>query len=268
MENDDFFINENLFFIYSQETNDMYKFSIKIKEHLVKLLRNTNNRNTRHIRICPLLLKVVYSIIKENNSYQSVSDEFFLEKLQNVNLNNIIEKILQFRNTGKLCMCNIFSLCYFNIPNNSSNNEIIYMIIEYYVLNYGFVPKCHNLYINYLFYIQEKKIATIDELNQFENLMNEIENDPDEFHEKYKHKLPTKNLSNLKPKTMNNDFFEKNEPVCSICQYEIEVNQNFYELPCSHLFHVKNDECLENATILFWLKDNKFCPLCKQEVIL
>jgi hypothetical protein len=67
---------------------------------------------------------------------------------------------------------------------------------------------------------------------------------------------------------MEKELKETKEPCCGICQYDIEVSQKYYELPCGHLFHENGEECLEFATILYWLKDNKFCPMCKQEVIL
>lgn len=50
-----------------------------------------------------------------------------------------------------------------------------------------------------------------------------------------------------------------NDPRCAVCCMEFEVNEDVCSLPrCKHAFH---GECVEP-----WLRENKTCPMCKQEV--
>jgi hypothetical protein len=142
------------------------------------------------------------------------------------------------------------------------------LIFEHAILHLGGIPSCETVQLFYTFYLQEKRIATVEELTSYHNMMNELNNDPDQFQQKYKHKIPTPNLHCLESKTMSKQLYETQKPVCGICQDEIHIHQTYFELSCSHLFHHQDNQCLENATILNWLKENKTCPLCKQEVII
>lgn len=48
------------------------------------------------------------------------------------------------------------------------------------------------------------------------------------------------------------------DEVCSICYYNIKEGEKIVQLPCRHYFH---DQCIEE-----WLRKQKTCPLCKQEI--
>ena len=248
-------------------TNELTRYYNEIKEHIIALIRIENNNNSR-ICINDMLVKIVYEIIKQGYSpYTVFNDELILRKLTLIRMDDIINKGIEWIDRKKLCRCNIFNICYNSLELNYNRN-IVYNIIKQNILLYGIIPRCHYLLLNYQYYLQEKRVGTLQEINDYEMLLNEIEMDPEEFHNKYKHKLPTKNLSSLKCKIMNEEITKNKEPCCGICQYDIEPLQKYYELPCGHLFHENDKECLECATIVFWLKDNKLCPICKQEVIL
>ena len=257
-------------FFYSLNTLhlDIYKYHDKIKEKIEALIRIEKTNNTR-IFVNSMLVKIVYEILNEGNSpYTYIDDAYIYRKLSDVRLDDIINKSIQWFNRNKLCRCNIFNICYNSIGYDYDKN-IVYKIIKQYMLDYGIVPSCRYLFLSYQYYIQEKKVGNIQEINDYELLLQEIEMDPEEFHQKYKHKTPTQNLSNMKFKIMDNDLFSKKQPCCGICQYDIEPQQKYYELtPCGHLFHENSEQCLECATIVFWLKENKLCPICKQEVLL
>lgn len=249
--------------------NDIYgitKHTEKIKQHLIKIIRNEINNN-RRIYINDMLIRIFYDLITSNYSpYTFLDDEYIIEKIEKITLDDIIKKGIQWLDRYKLCRCNPFS-CYNRLQENY-NREIIYNIMKYYICEYGVIPKCKFLLLSYQYYIQEKKVGSLNEISEYENLLTQIENDPEEFHNKHKYKIPTKNLMNLKYKIMNDKLIKEKQPCCGLCQYDIENLQKYYELPCCHFFHENGEECLENATILFWLKDNNFCPICKQEVIL
>jgi hypothetical protein len=255
-------------YIYtSNDHSEISKHYDKIKEHITNLIRIDKNNNSR-IFVNIMLVKIVYEIISEGYSpYTYFNDEYLLSKLTLIRLDDIINKAIQWLDRNKLCKCNIFNICS-NSLEPEYNRNIIYSILKYYILDYGIIPKCRFLSLSYQYYLQEKKVGNMQEIHDYEMLLNEIEMDPEEFHNKYKHKLPTQNLSKLISKNMDSIIVKNKEPCCGICQYDIEENQKYYELPCGHLFHENDQDCLEFATIIFWLKDNKFCPICKKEVIL
>lgn len=247
--------------------NSLLEYNDKIKEHITALIRiyKTNN-NT--ISVHNILIKIVYDILTYGYSpYIFFSEEYILNRLSNIRLDDIINKTLEWFDKFKLCECNIFGICY-NILESNYNKNIMFEILKYYILEHGIVPKCNFLLLSYQYYLHEKKVGNVEEIYNYETLLNEIENDPEEFHIKYKHKLPTQNLDKLVPKIMNINIIEKKQPCCGLCHYDIEESQKYYELPCGHLYHENEQQCLESATIIHWLKNNKLCPICKKEVIL
>ena len=71
----------------------------------------------------------------------------------------------------------------------------------------------------------------------------------------------SKGLSEEKVKKLSREIFCKNkylEDKCIICQYEFEKGEKIVVLPCRHCFH---SECIEE-----WLKNQKTCPFCKEEI--
>lgn len=53
---------------------------------------------------------------------------------------------------------------------------------------------------------------------------------------------------------------EGEDRTCSICYDEVKEGEEIIHLPCKHNFH---GECIKE-----WLKKEKVCPLCKQEIVL
>lgn len=257
---------------YIYNSGDIFgisKHHNKIKEHITALIRIEKNSNeNQRIFVNAMLIKMVSEIIcKGYSPYTFFNDEYILNKLTEVRLDDIVNKGIEWLNRNKLCRCNIFNICYNHLESNYNEN-IVYEIIKKNIIDYGIIPRCRLLLLSYQYYIQEKRVGTLEEIAEYELLLNEIENDPEEFHNKHKHNIPTQNLFKLKYKLMDEKLFKEKDPACGICQYDIEISQKYYELPCGHLFHENGDECLECATIIFWLKNNKLCPICKKEVIL
>ena len=272
------YVENNLSSMYYQQID---KFIPKIKEKLKEILLNSNtensanpnnpqNQNTeinvpRNISLNPLVIRIMLKLVFQPYSpYTYLSDEYINEKINTITIDAILNIILQWYSNFKLCNCNIFGLCYNNLSN--LNNDIIKIITKKYLVDYFTILKCNDLKLAYLYYIQENRVASIDELIQFENMMYEIENDPEEFHQKYKHKIPTKNISKIFSETMNEQTYTEKQPVCGLCQDDINVPHEYYELPCGHLFHKNEKDCLDNASILNWLKENNVCPICKKEI--
>lgn len=265
-------IEYNIRYSNSYDIIGLSKYQDRIREHIIALIRiertneNTNENTNERIFVNSMLNKIVSELLIQGYSpFTVLNDEYIINKLSTIRLEDIINKGFEWINRNKLCRCNIFSFCNntFDIYNNK---PIIMEIIKYYIINYGIIPSCRYMLLCYQYYLQEKRVGTTQEISDYDLLLAEIEMDPESFHQKYKHKIPTQNLSNLNTLVMTQELHKEKDPCCSICQYDIEPNQKYHELPCGHLFHKENNECLEYATIIYWLKDNKICPMCKQEV--
>ena len=246
---------------------NIYKNYDKIKNHISALIRIEKNNNDRIYVNISLVKLVSEIIIKGNSPYTFFSEEFIINKLISIRLDDIINNAIEWIDKKKLCTCNFLHICENELDVNYDKN-VIYKIVKQNILDFGIIPKCRYLLLSYQYFLQEKRVGSIQEITDYESLLLELEINPEEFHQKYKYKVPTQNLDKLIPKLMNNELFKIKEPCCGICQYDIEPLQYYYELPCKHLFHQKDENCLNSATILCWLKNNKLCPICKQEVIL
>lgn len=47
------------------------------------------------------------------------------------------------------------------------------------------------------------------------------------------------------------------EAKCTVCQYELEVEDSVIALSCGHVFHA---DCIKK-----WLELSKMCPICNEE---
>ncbi len=68
----------------------------------------------------------------------------------------------------------------------------------------------------------------------------------------------SKGLSKEDIERLNHRKAKKGEESCPVCQNEIEGGEDVIELRCRHAYH---EEC-----ILFWLKDENTCPICKDNL--
>jgi len=266
-----FVINDRTITIENYNSSSRYyeqidKFIPNIKNKLKEIISKEKEENPEtFLSFDPIIIRIILEIVFQPYSpYTYLNDDFIIEKIESITIETILNKILQWYSRFKLCNCNIFGLCYNDLSNLEIN--ILKMIIKTYFIEHYIILKCNDIKNAYLYYIQENRVATPDELIQFENMMYEIENDPDEFHQKYKHKTPTKNISKLDFQVMNEELFKDKQPVCGLCQDEIITSQEYYKLPCEHMFHKNEIDCLDSANIIYWLKENNFCPMCKNEI--
>ena len=157
-------------------------------------------------------------------------------------------------------------ICSNRFNTTQSNIELIKKIVIDFVLLYSNYPNC-NYYSFYIeFYILHNRIPLDEELEVFLNRVREFEISPEDFHQKDKLFVPTLNIDKLK----NLDFGLVENPVndcCAICRDEFEEKTQVIKLePCNHLFHFKNDQCLQDASIFNWIQSYNFCPLCKSKI--
>ena len=265
-----FVIDERTITVENYNSSSRYyqqidKFIPNIKNKLIEIICKEKGDTQLSFSLNPIVIRITLEIVFQPYSpYMYLSDDFIIEKINSITIETIYNKILQWYSRFKLCNCNIFGLCYNDLSSLDSN--ILKTIIKTYFIEYYTILKCNDIKLAYLYYLQENRVATPDELIQFENMMYEIENDPDEFHQKYKHKTPTKNISKLNIEIMNEQFYKDKQPVCGLCQEDILVSKEYYKLPCEHLFHKNEIDCLESANIIYWLKENNVCPMCKNEI--
>jgi len=86
--------------------------------------------------------------------------------------------------------------------------------------------------------------------------------DPERFHSEDKMKVPTLHVDQL-PVETNTDP----NACCSICMDDIALTQTCVKLlPCGHVFHANENQCLQNSSIFTWLRENNVCPNCKSKV--
>ena len=138
-------------------------------------------------------------------------------------------------------------------------------VFELYSFIYGDLMKCQDtpFYIEY--YILHGRIPNQEEFMEFYRRNIEFYRSPEEFHQTDKIKVPALGVDKLPRFTYLKTTEE--ESCCGICQYDFEDKQEIIKLkPCGHEFHYSNKDCLEEGSILTWLENNNFCPLCKKKV--
>jgi hypothetical protein len=159
------------------------------------------------------------------------------------------------------------------------NQTQIKKIIEHWCMTYGKYPRCNEIPYILEHYLLNKKIPSHEELE--ENIYRTIRFNlnPEEYHQNDKEFIPTVGIDKL-PILKYSDYKNKEidipgvsnksvcfQETCAICQEDFSDNQDVMVLiPCNHLFHSTNTECLENASIRNWLEKYNHCPLCKQKI--
>jgi hypothetical protein len=186
------------------------------------------------------------------NSSTNIEEERF------PNLEEFIEKLYAFK-----CDCLI-----------QYESENLKKVIEHYCLLYGKYPSCNTIPYILEFYIIQKRVPTQEELEDLVYRTIQFSLNPEEYHQRDKEFIPTIGVDKL-PIFIYKDFIEKHsskdnklcQNTCAIGQDDFLEKQSIMKLvPCGHLFHSTNSECLENASIRNWLEKYNYCPLCKQKI--
>ncbi len=141
------------------------------------------------------------------------------------------------------------------------NNTEIKNILTHYIMNEGFIPHCTNIEHILTYQTINHVLPTLNELQYY--LINQIQfnQDPESFYHKDKTHVPTLCINDLPIQIATC------EESCAICQDSIEVSQEYIILkPCDHHFHHKSENCLGESSIINWLKENNYCPLCKTKI--
>ena len=129
------------------------------------------------------------------------------------------------------------------------------------VFKNGDVNPCYTIYHQTIFFLQERRYPSNDELTRYLNQHLSFSINPEQHHQENKVQTPTKNLEKLVP-----SIVEKGGDCC-LCLETIQKGELAFILPCKHVYHSEGSNCA-GGTIKTWLENNKSCPMCKEEVVL
>lgn len=132
-------------------------------------------------------------------------------------------------------------------------------IFIHYLKTYNIVLDCGNIVHINTFYMQENRYPDMSELRTYILNLSRMVINPEQYHSDNKVKVSTKNLDKLVPVEITQ------EGDCCICTEPVQKGTNGYILPCNHIFHSNEGDCIE-GTIIKWLSENNKCPMCKTEV--
>jgi len=136
-------------------------------------------------------------------------------------------------------------------------------LVLHWICVFGDTPHCSEVDAIYEYKMIMKRYPQVLEFIEYIQDRMAIDRDPEAYYQKTRHATPTPHLSSLKeykrsPEDTREDWG------CCMCMEEVE--SSFYRLPCGHIFHSQPVDCLGDKTVLFWLKSNRKCPNCQQEV--
>ena len=193
----------------------------------------------------------IKSHIKNKWEFDNVSNLCVVKVQEFFNLHNYLPTKFQFiKDKIENCACGI----------SLDDHDLAVTTGIYLLERLEEVPDC--LYIQHAIHYtnQEHREPTIDELNMYILNTIRINEDPESYYHETKQSTPTPNLSSLKQNVCDADYN------CGLC-FENLKDEACYVLPCNHVFHSDKEKCID-ATVLDWLKNNRTCPVCKQEVVL
>uniref|UniRef100_A0A6C0BQY7 RING-type domain-containing protein n=1 Tax=viral metagenome TaxID=1070528 RepID=A0A6C0BQY7_9ZZZZ len=123
---------------------------------------------------------------------------------------------------------------------------------------------CGTINVYRMFYAAEGRLPTPLELVGFCNNTVQLMINPDQYCQDNKLLTPTPNLNQLPTRITQNANVN-----CGICQETIVADSEVFVIPgCEHEFHSREEDCLGTSCILNWLRTNRKCPVCNQEVII
>ena len=165
-------------------------------------------------------------------------------------LDEIVDEMFTYR-----CVCLYF------LPETD-----LRLLLKEYVLEKCDIPKCSDCHILIQYFILHKTLPSESQLSEFIlRTLNFIQS-PEEYHQQDKIRVPTLCIDQLPITTITPSIVEQDR-CCPLCQTDFELDQKIITLlPCNHMFHHTNQDCLENSSIITWLNENNYCPMCKTQV--
>jgi hypothetical protein len=138
------------------------------------------------------------------------------------------------------------------------------LLIANFIREFHNYPLYQHLGEIHQYYAVQKAIPTKEEYEEYIRKQMALQRDPEQFHMDNKHYIPAKNIEQLQ-----SIVYEKTEEVkCGVCMNMIHKGDKIYRLPCGgqHIFHAQDAQCLESMTIIDYLNQHKYCPMCRDEI--
>jgi hypothetical protein len=197
--------------------------------------------------------EVIKKYVKDEWGFETISVLLIIRIADFMRSYGYVPTKYQFiKSTIENCFCGIMF----------ENHELAIQTGVYLLENLEREPECYYIQHTVNYYNQEHRYPTLEELSNYIGNINRMMSDPEGYYQETKHITPTPNLGSLLPKKCDKDGSN-----CGLCFDEIKKEEDCYTLPCNHLFHSEKEKCID-ATVLDWLKNNRTCPICKQEVLI
>jgi hypothetical protein len=140
--------------------------------------------------------------------------------------------------------------CLHWIPSNTTKACLKWLLSE----TMEKVPECREVVIVYSFY----------------NYYGRLPYDVEEFLEFLDSAITTEAPQMEEKKSLNLEkWHQLDGPVkeCSLCFSDVLEEQKRYQLPCGHIFHASEQDCLE-GTVAKWFTKQTTCPNCRLDLSL
>lgn len=244
------FINERFYqstFIKKSKKMDIF-FADVLLSDLNENLIDLNENLTERLEECLKHLAELQGIRYANNSVL-----YAIAELVNSTAYDECDDI-----TIEMTACKYIDMfqciCLQNIPTEDAVKALIHIW-----KNLNFRYECVNIIEVVKYYVISGEMPGNEELQTYLRNVNHIYSDPIDYCNNKRHDVPTPGINNLVPiKAMECSM-------CSICQDDIEQGCMVFKLPqCGHIFH--SEGCLENESIMSWLKKTRVCPNCNAEI--
>jgi hypothetical protein len=136
-------------------------------------------------------------------------------------------------------------------------------MLYYYVFSQAVIPLVSSVEHILEYYHLMNVFPNEEQLSLYVYNNHRFNVNPEEYHANDKIHVPVLNVEQL-PITIHGG---ESIP-CSLCQCDIVEGEEKVEIqPCGHLFHAREKNCLEEASIFKWFETESLCPLCKVKVV-
>jgi hypothetical protein len=136
-------------------------------------------------------------------------------------------------------------------------------IVNHSIFSFGIYPTCYEIILLVEYQTIQQNLPSIEQFNTFMSNNINFFTDPENFHNNDKIHIPTLNLDSYSRTKATSDI----NTSCGICQDDFKEGDTLITLePCGHQFHSLSEECLDTASVIDWLTNHNYCPLCKSRV--
>jgi hypothetical protein len=119
--------------------------------------------------------------------------------------------------------------------------------------------ECEFILVTYEYVMTNSRLPSLDELLLFMDNLDRFHEDQIRFAEENKVYIGA-NISNFESTNAVPD-----DTSCCLCCGTIDVASKHYKLPCNHIYHFDENDCIE-GTVKRWFEKNTKCPMCRTDM--